>query len=229
MMYDLMLELPIFQGLSHEQLTTILEKVPFHFKKYKSNEYLIHSGESCDQIVFLLSGRVRVVTPAFRDTIIIAEDYEAPHTISFYNLFGRDTTTRSSIYAQGAVGVMSLDKENFLRMISSNQLMLINVLNILSSHAQMQHMVLDAIGISDPTQRIGMFMLAYTSQRAKNVIVDAEVRDWCTMLRMERQDFDSAVKILAEAHFIENHEGKLKLIDRYGLRMFLGHNFAQKL
>ena len=38
MMYDLMLELPIFQGLSHTQLTSILEKVPFHFKKYKPND-----------------------------------------------------------------------------------------------------------------------------------------------------------------------------------------------
>lgn len=228
MMYDLMLELPVFQGLSYEQLTTIIEKVPFHFKKYKSNDYLIRNGEQCDEIVFLLSGRVRVLTPSFKDSIIIAEDFEAPHTISFYNLFGRDTTTRSSIYAQGAVGVMSLNKENFLHMISDNKLMLINVLNILSSHAQKQHMVLDTMGIEEPELRLGSFIVAYTSQRAKNVIIDAEPSDWCSMLRLEQKELVEAIQSLIDKGFVENQEGKLKLTDRYGLRMYLSHNFAQK-
>ena len=126
MMYDLMLELPIFQGLSHTQLTSILEKVPFHFKKYKPNDYLIRVGEVSDKVVFLLSGRVRVITPTYRDAILIAEDFEAPHTMAFYNMFGKETTTRSSVYAQGSVGVMELGKEHFLQMIADNQKLILD-------------------------------------------------------------------------------------------------------
>lgn len=228
MMYDLMLQLPVFQGLSYDQLTAIIEKVPFHFKKYKSNEYLIKSGDTCEEVVFLLSGRVRMITPAYRDTVLIAEDFEAPHTISFYNLFGRETTTRSSIYAQGAVGVMTLDKPNFLRMIANNQLMLINVLNILSSHAQKQHMILDSVGVLQPELRLATWLLAYTTRPAKNIIIDADIKDWCSLLSLDGPEFNAAVRQLVDSGYIESQEGKLKLIDRYGLRTYVSRNLAQK-
>ena len=227
MMYALMLELPIFQGLSHTQLTSILEKVPFHFKKYKPNDYLIRVGEVSDKVVFLLSGRVRVITPTYCDAILIAEDFEAPHTMAFYNMFGKETTTRSSVYAQGSVGVMELGKEHFLQMIADNHLMLVNVLNILSSHAQKPHIILDAIGVTEPELRLGMWLLAYTSYNAKNVIIDASIKDWCSLLHVEGPAFNDAAKALADGGYIERQEGKLKLIDRYGLRTHISRNLAQ--
>ena len=45
MMYDRLLQLPIFQGLSHDQLTVILEKVPFTFEKFRPNAYLVKAGD----------------------------------------------------------------------------------------------------------------------------------------------------------------------------------------
>lgn len=228
MMYDLMLELPIFQGLSHDQLTAILEKVPFHFKKYRSNEYLVKAGELCEEVFFVLSGRVRMITPAYKEAILIAEDFESPHTIPFYNLFGREIKSRSSIYAQGAVGVMTLDKENFLRMIENNRLMLINVLNILSSHAQKQHMILDSVGELKPELRLATWLLAYTSQPAKNIIIDADIKDWCSLLNLDGANFNAAIKKLSDHGYLECQEGKLKLVDRYGLRTFVSRNLAQK-
>lgn len=227
-MYDLLLELPIFQGLSHEQLTQILEKVPFHFKKYRPNEYITKAGDPCNEVCFLLSGRVRMITPTYRDTILIAEDFEAPHTIPFYYLFGRETSMRSSIYAQGQVGVMTLDKNNFLKMIENNRLMLINVLNILSSHAQKQHMALDSVGEEHPHLRLATWLLAYTSRPAKNIIIDADVKDWCRLLNFSEQNFNEALSILTENDLVVNEDGKLKLIDRYGLRTFVSRNVAQK-
>lgn len=228
MMYDLMLELPIFQGLSHEQLTAILEKVPFHFKKYRPNEYLVRSGDPCDEVLFILSGRVRMVTPTYRDNILIAEDFEAPHTVPFYYLFGRETKGRSSIYAQGAVGAMTIDKENFLRMIETNRLMLINVLNILSSHAQKQHLVLDSTGESSPQIRLAKWLLAYTSRPTKNIIVDAERKDWCSLLNLDDIQFKQALDNLERENYIECQDGKLKLTDRYGLHTFVSRNIARK-
>lgn len=228
MMYDLLLELPIFQGLSHDQLTLILEKVPFHFKKFRPNEYLVKSGDPCEEVIFILSGRVRMITPTFLDTVLIAEDFEAPHTIPFLHLFGRQLYSRSSIYAQGPVGAMTLDKENFLRMIENNRLMLINVLNILSSGAQKQHMALDAAGESKPFLRLASWLLEYTTRPAKNIIIDADINDWCEMLSLDEKQFAEALNKLTEAKCIECEVGKVKLIDRYGLQTLVSRNKAQK-
>lgn len=228
MMYDLMLELPVFQGLSHDQLTSILEKVPFHFKKFKSNEYLFRSGEPFEEVMFVLSGRIRIITPTYRESILIAEDFEAPYTIPFYYLFGRETNARSSVYAQGPVGVMTLDKERFLQMIENNRLMLINVLNILSSHAQKQHLALDSVGELNPQLRLATWMLEYTSRPARNIIIDADMKDWCSLFNMSEETFVKAVKELTDAQLIEFDDGKLKLTDRYGLQTFVSRNGVRK-
>ncbi len=54
-MFDTLLQLPLFQGLCHEDFTNILEKVKLHFTRHKPGEPLIKSGEVCDQLLFLLT------------------------------------------------------------------------------------------------------------------------------------------------------------------------------
>jgi signal-transduction protein with cAMP-binding, CBS, and nucleotidyltransferase domain len=56
-MFDTLLQLPLFQGLCHEDFTNILEKVKLHFTRHKAGEPLIKSGEVCDQLLFLLKGK----------------------------------------------------------------------------------------------------------------------------------------------------------------------------
>lgn len=221
MMYDLMLGLPLFQGLSHNQFTEIIEQVPFHFKKFRPNDYLIHAGDRCDEVMFILSGRVRIVTPVYNNSIYIAEDFQAPHTISFYNLFGREITTRSNVFAQGQVGAMTIDKDNFLKMLESNRLILINALNILSTNAQVQHVAMDSLGETLPQVRLAKWLLAYTSHSACNIFVDADVSDWCSMLNIDFDSFKGALFSLGRLNCIESEGGKVRVIDRYGLGTFV--------
>ena len=44
-MYDNLLLLPLFQGLSKNDLTTIIEKGKLNFLQYKEGEIFIHQGE----------------------------------------------------------------------------------------------------------------------------------------------------------------------------------------
>ena len=53
-MFDTLLQLPLFQGLCHEDFTSILDKVKLHFIKHKAGETIIKSGNPCTQLCFLL-------------------------------------------------------------------------------------------------------------------------------------------------------------------------------
>lgn len=228
MMYDLLLQLPLFQGLSNEQLTLILEKVPFHFKKFRNNEYLVHEGDTCNEVIFILSGRIRMVTPALKSSVLIVEDFVGPFTVPFLNLFGTETASRCNIYAQGQVGAMVLDKANFLNLIGMNQVIMVHAMNMLSAVAQKQHTILDLLANSDPELRLASWLLNYTSYSAMNIVIDAEINDWCNMLSIDESALLKATRILTDEKCIEYQNGKLKLIDRYGLRTFVSRNDVQK-
>ena len=53
-MFDTLLQLPLFQGLCHEDFTSILDKVKLHFIKHKVGETIIESGSPCKHLCFLL-------------------------------------------------------------------------------------------------------------------------------------------------------------------------------
>lgn len=221
MIYDTLLQLPIFQGLSHKQLTSILERTPFHFQKYKAREEIVRVGAPCNKVLFVLSGTVRHIVPSYDDKVRVVQIYEAPHTMPFYYLFGVRTTSPDTLIAETDVGIMSLEKSYFLQLLQENVLPLVNVLNMLSSHAQKQHSSIDFCGKISGEDRLASWLLANTDRAAKSIEIDAKVSDLCMLLHMDVAEYWRSVIVLEGKHLVESSGEVLKLIDRYALRGYV--------
>ena len=67
-MYDVLLQLPLFQGVSRMKMSEIIEKTRFHFLKYQDNEIIAHRGEECTHMKFIVSGSAQYIVsqPSFR-------------------------------------------------------------------------------------------------------------------------------------------------------------------
>lgn len=57
---------------------------------------MIKSGEVCDQLLFLLKGRLSSVTVSEDDTLTVIEYFEAPAVLEPYSMFGMNTRYISS-------------------------------------------------------------------------------------------------------------------------------------
>ena len=90
-MFDTLLQLPLFQGLCHEDFTSILDKVKLHFIKHKVGETIIESGSPCKQLCFLLKGEVSIVTSSKENIYTVIEQMEAPYLLEPQSLFGMNT------------------------------------------------------------------------------------------------------------------------------------------
>lgn len=221
-MYDLLLQLPIFQGLSAETLTDILDTIPFNFRKFRKGEVIAAPGEVCDHVTFVLSGTVQLVQPAFDGRIIISQTFDGPHTMPFYYLFGALNSSDSQLVAYSeTAGVMELSKEHFLQLLPQHPLLMVNVLNMLSTHAQKQHIVFNHSAMEEPVLRLASWMLAFTERKASEIVFKAQEIDWCTMLRIEPTTFWRSVAMLEGKKIVETEGETLKLIDRYALRRFV--------
>lgn len=227
-MYDLMLQLPIFQGLSYDQLTGIVEKIPFSFMHYAPGDVIHERGSQCDGVLFVLSGTVRQTTPTFGGRIRIVQDFTGPHTLPFYYLFGAENRSNSELTAVDQVGMMHVEKGHFLRMIQQNGIMLVNVLNMLSTHAQKQHVAMEFTGLSDPVLRLSSWLLAFTDRKSSQTTVEASEESWLSLLRLDAPSFWRCVAVLEGRECVEIEKGILKLTDRYALRRFVGEKTLSK-
>jgi len=227
-MFELFLQLPVFQGMSHSQLTEIMGKIPFDFRQYLSGELIQESGVVSDGVLSLLQGAVRQTTPAFGRRIFIEQSFSAPYTMPFYSLFGAETRTISSLRAQSQVGAMWVDKPHFLEMLRQNDIMLLNAMNMLSTHAQKQHVAMEYTGMEDSSLRLASWLLAFTDKRAEEILVQASDKDWQDLLHVDAESWQRGLCLLESRGCVERGQGSLKLIDRYDLRSFVREKSAPK-
>ena len=81
-MYENLLCLPYFQGMSKDDITAILDKVTFDFVKYGDGEFICHKNENCDKFLILVQGKMNVMTEAPDNSYRLTEDIVAPFAIA---------------------------------------------------------------------------------------------------------------------------------------------------
>lgn len=134
--YDILLELPILKGIGREHLSTLLEKTHLDFKTMKAGALMAKTGEPCNTVRCVLSGRFEKITGCIDGELTVREEMTTPAIIGLENLFGLDTTYRSDYLASTECSVMEFPKIQLVSLLAYNEICLINMLNYLSAAAQ---------------------------------------------------------------------------------------------
>ena len=129
-MFDTLLQLPLFQGLCHEDFTSILDKVKLHFIKHKAGETIIENGSPCKQLRFLLKGKVSIVTTSKENIYTVIEQMEAPYLIEPQSLFGMNTNYASSYIAHTEAHTISISKAFVLSDLFNYDIFRLNYMKI---------------------------------------------------------------------------------------------------
>ena len=135
-MYDNLLQQHLFQGMSKEDFTRILERVKFHFITYKPNETIIRQGTRCDQLFFLLNGSILAHTADKEHNYALSEVFKAPYIIEPYSLFGMDTCFKATYQANEEAKLLSIDKQFIYNELNNYEIFRLNYLNMLSNRCQ---------------------------------------------------------------------------------------------
>ena len=158
-MYDNLLQLPLFQGLCKDDFTTIIEKVKFHFLNYKENDIIRNQGDTCNQLVFLLSGEITQKVANEEEGYTLSETLHAPHIIEPYSLFGMDTHYTATYLAKKDATLLTINKAYVNTELHNYEIFRINYLNILSNRIQVSHKKLWSNHMSSLNEKFVYFLL----------------------------------------------------------------------
>ena len=175
-MYDTLLELPLFQGLTKENITSIIEKVKMGFHKFENKQNIALQNTKCNHLIFILNGKVKVTTSDEKYHFTIEETVEGPYIIEPHSLFGMNTCFQSSYVANNDVEALVIDKNYILSNLCKFEIFNLNYLNILSNRAQTVHNKLWNSHIGNTEEKIINF-LAYrcvTSYGEKTLYITME-------------------------------------------------------
>ena len=137
-MYENLLCLPYFQGMSRDEITAILDKVTLEFRNYPSGKEICHTGDRCDKFIIVISGEVNTCATSPDGTYSLIEEIQAPLAIEPHSLFGKDTTFKRKYIAKEDCSILLIDKHYLFSELTKYKIFTINFLNLISHRAQAQ-------------------------------------------------------------------------------------------
>ena len=181
-MYDNLLLLPLFQGLSKNDFTTILEKVRFHFLTYQEGETFIRQGETCQQLCFLLNGKAVAQTTVEKPDYTLSETIDAPTIIEPQSLFGMQPKYTATYQAKTQVKVLTIDKSYIFTELDKHEIFRLNFLNILSNRVQTASQKIWNTHIGTLNEKLVNFIALRSQNPGGEKILQITMEDWANLI-----------------------------------------------
>ena len=109
-MIPVLINNPLFRGITPEKLSANLEEISFHTRSYKKGEILARQGDVCNRLVILTKGSVRGEMIDYSGRLIKVEDIAAPRAIAPLFLFGEENRYPVEVTANEPTEVIEIPK-----------------------------------------------------------------------------------------------------------------------
>lgn len=135
-MYEMLMDLPLFKGVGKDQISYFLEKTNIDFLNYSDSATVVDCGDPVKMIKFVISGRVRIIHPLDSASISVEEIAGFGRVLGAERLFGITTGYPYRVEALGKTSVMEFSKEQYVNLLHSDRIYILNFFNYLSLRAQ---------------------------------------------------------------------------------------------
>lgn len=220
-MYENLMTLPLFKGVSYNRVSEIVGKTRLGFLKYLPGDPLVRVGEPCTGIKFIITGSVRLTIHNVSDRFRVMQTLNAPSVISPDFLFGRDTLYPADGVAIDTVSVMQIAKSDFISLLHEDEIILFNYLNILSTNAQKAINGVMALTSGSLEERIAFWIIALTQMDATDIVLQARQRDLYALFGVQRTSFMAALDSLRDRGIITYSANEINVLSRRELRSVL--------
>ena len=135
-MYDKLLQLPLFQGMSESDWSYVVGHTRFEFERISAGNTPIHEGDRCSSICILIKGQLFGESVADDHSYKVIETYHAPLILQPGNLFGLTQRYSQSFTTATSCEFLRLSKEETLKISDNFEVFRINLLNTITTYAQ---------------------------------------------------------------------------------------------
>lgn len=212
-MFETLLQLPLFQGLALEDLTSIVGKVKLHFVKHKAGETILKPGAPCDGLLFLLKGEVSSTTLSADASYSLTERVQAPYVVEPQSMFGMNTVYQSAWTAHTEVHTISVSKAFVMNNLFKYEIFRLNYMNIISNRAQNLSSRLWRVMEDNTERRIAGFILAHSERPAGEKRLKIKMKTLAGIINSSSMEVSRTLNGMQEQGLLELHRGEILIPD----------------
>lgn len=219
--YDRLLDLPPFRGATVDSLSKIVGTTKFHFLKYPAGTLVLRRDAPCDHLTMLISGSVDIRLTSNDGRFEISQTLTGPDVVMPDFLFGRERVFPADVKALTTVSVLQIQKNDFLTILTADNVYLLNYLNYITTSSQHALEGVLALTGGSVVTRLAYWITTLTQKSAVDITVRCRPRDLSSALGVQRSVFNSALAELSEKGIVEARADCLRIVDRRKLERLL--------
>jgi CRP-like cAMP-binding protein len=220
-MYESLMNLPYFQGMSKDEITSILDKVKLEFLRYNDGELILKQGEPCGCFTVLVRGEVTSSCISSDGIYNVIEELTTPFAFEPYSLFGLSPYYRCSYYAKGVCDVLSINKSYLFEEFARYDIFLMNMLNLVSQRVQQKTAQIWNMREMGIAEKIVNFMLYRTEQLDGCKILQVKMGDLATILGETRINVSRTLNAFQQGGVVELRRKEIIIPSLRKLKQFV--------
>jgi hypothetical protein len=182
-LYETLLQLPLFQGITLYDFNNLIGKLKWHFDKYKPGDKIVASGSKCDNVVCVLSGEVSCTVSSANDLFSITEFYNKPFVLEPYSMTGINNTYQGTYSAVTETTVGVFTKLSYFTIVNDFIICRLNIINLLCNRTQNLYKRLWSDDTKNDFQsKIIRFIIMHCEKREGKKIIKIRLYDFAKLI-----------------------------------------------
>lgn len=154
-----LIKIPLFHSIWKDEIERIFSELKITETHFKRGEILAYQEEVCNRLIILLSGSVKGEMSDPSGKIIKVEDIYAPNPLAILFLFGEENRFPVQAVAREDTVALVIPKQSVLRMLSMNETLLKNYLDISANFAGRLSRKLHFMSFRTIRQKLAMYLI----------------------------------------------------------------------
>lgn len=167
---SLLLRIPLFHSMSEEELGNIFSELKIAETRFKKGDILAMQDEVANRLIILMSGSIKGEMTDPSGKIVKVEDVEAPSPLAILFLFGRDNRFPVQATAREDGTAVIIPRQSVLRMLSMNETLLKNYLDISADFASRLSRKLNFMSFRTIRQKLAVYLIGLSKEQQSDTV-----------------------------------------------------------
>ena len=197
------MKIPLLQVLSKKE-----HKLVNGYQVTKSS-IIAHEGDTCENIGVIVSGKVDIVSYAFKGKEMLLNSLKAGDIFGNNLIFSSDPVYRGDVIAKEKCVIAFINKENLVFLLQNNQDFLKLYLQAQSDFGKSLNARIQLLSFTNAEER-----LIYYASKNDNVIVFKNVTALAAQIGIQRETLSRLLTSLVKRHLIKKEKGKITFLKK---------------
>ena len=212
----------MFKGLETEDINSLINSIPHRIKQFSNKEVLAYSGEKVEKAIILLEGKLQGEMIDFAGNSLKIEEMEPPQMIAAAFLYGPQSIFPVNLSAISEGKMLIIYKNDFTQLLSADQRVLNNYLNIVSGKAQFLSRKITFLSFKTIKEKIAYYLLQNLKTGNQVVIINQSQKGLAEMLGVARPSLARTISEMEADQFIKWERNQVMILNLKSLQALLG-------